>query len=202
MCTCVGRLANLDFLLKPSAHARHGPVARDDCTGPVEGIATQADSHTSLAAGSSRIRPLRAPPERLAGWGCMGCSSGVAQSGAFASSAAAPAISRGTRRLDTTRGTVPHAFLGRTRRYPTTACTAKAHGERVTAAPGAGDSQCHFECCGSKMPGRCSSPAGTPYGSATKAATHPQWSISTSRRLRLHARQLAVHAALEQFGLC
>ena len=32
--------------------------------------------HTSLTAGSGRIRPLRAPSERLAGWGCMGCAAG------------------------------------------------------------------------------------------------------------------------------
>ena len=134
--------------------------------------------------------------------GLHGVRSGVARSGAFASLAGGPAISHGTRMLNTTRTTVPHAFLGHTRRITTSACTANARRERVTAVPEACDSQLHDERCSSKKPVPVSRATGTPAGSVTKTSLHPQWSISTSRRLRVHARQLAVHAALEPFGLC
>ena len=134
--------------------------------------------------------------------GLHGVCSGVARSGAFASPAGGPAISHGTHRWNTTRTTVPHAFLGHTRRTTTSACTANARRERVTAVPAACDSQLHDERCSSKKPVPASRATGTPAGSVTKTSLHPQWSISTSRRLRVHARQLAVHAALEPFGLC
>ena len=97
---------------------------------------------------------------------------------------------------------VSHAFLGHTRRTTTSACTANARRERVTAVPAACDSQLHDERCSSEKPVPASRATGTPAGSVTKTSLHPQWSISTSRRLRVPARRLAVHAALEPFGLC
>ena len=133
--------------------------------------------------------------------GLHGVRSGLARSGASASPAGGHAISHGTRRWYTTRTTVPHAFLGHIRRITTSACTANARRERVTAVPAACDSQLHDERCSSKKPVPASRATGTPAGSVTKTSLHPQWSISTSRRLRVPARRLAVHAALEPFGL-
>ena len=72
-CTCRS-VGILDFV--PNPKPRPPIVTKHAYHGPAEGIGTRADSHSSLAAGSGRIRPLRAPPERLAAWGCMGCAAG------------------------------------------------------------------------------------------------------------------------------